>query len=322
LINEIYFWEHLTAPSPSIPGAGSINFSMDDISMYNLSGGVKAANDPGTSTTPNGVISTGQGFAIKAMAAGTVSFDNSMRLTSGNTTLRNPADELEIDRIWLSVRNTEYEIGSNALIAFNPIGTPLWDAGYDSKRLATAISLYSHIDNNPIQLGIQTRESFDPTTKISMGFASQVNANAVYTISLENIEGIHIESTTVYLLDNQTNILTNLTESTYEFESNKGTFDQRFTIMFESDTVLDTSASVLASITTYPNPTEDIVNIHSPNAVITDIVVFDLRGRRVVEIMDKEDHHYVLNLSDLETAIYFVKVSTEVGSITKKVIKK
>ncbi|MCW8981907.1 MAG: choice-of-anchor B family protein [Altibacter sp.] len=322
LINEIYFWEHLTAPSPSIPGAGSINFSMDDISMYNLSGGVKAANDPGASTTPNGVISTGQGFAIKAMAAGAVTFDNSMRLTSGNTTLRNPADELEIDRIWINVRNAEYEIGSNALIAFNPTATPQWDAGYDSQRLATAISLYSHMDNNPIQLGIQTRESFDPSTKISMGFASQVNANAVYTISLENMEGMHIGATTVYLLDNETNILTNLSESTYEFESNKGTFDQRFTLMFESDTVLDTAASILVSITTYPNPTDDVVTIYSPNAVINDIEVFDLRGRRVVEIMDKEDHHYVLNLSDLETAIYFVKVSTEVGSITKKVIKK
>ena len=208
------------------------------------------------------------------------------------------------------------------MIAFNPTATPQWDAGYDSQRLATAISLYSHMDNNPIQLGIQTRESFDPSTKISMGFASQVNANAVYTISLENMEGMHIGATTVYLLDNETNILTNLSESTYEFESNKGTFDQRFTLMFESDTVLDTAASILASITTYPNPTDDVVTIYSPNAVINDIEVFDLRGRRVVEIMNKEDHHYVLNLSDLETAIYFVKVSTEVGSITKKVIKK
>ena len=62
LVNEIYFWEHLTPPSSSIPGFNSINFSMDDISMFNLSMPLPAANDPGVSTTPNGIISTGQGF--------------------------------------------------------------------------------------------------------------------------------------------------------------------------------------------------------------------------------------------------------------------
>ncbi len=77
MIDEVYFWEHLTPPSPGLPGAGSMNFSMEDISMYNLSGGVPAASDPGTTTTPNGYISTGQGFGIKATAAGTATFNNS-----------------------------------------------------------------------------------------------------------------------------------------------------------------------------------------------------------------------------------------------------
>ncbi|HAV54218.1 MAG TPA: hypothetical protein DCX41_04700, partial [Aequorivita sp.] len=65
MVNEVYFWNPNTPPSSSLPGAYSMNFSMEDISMYNLSGGTYAPSDP-TQTPPSGYISTGQGFGIKA----------------------------------------------------------------------------------------------------------------------------------------------------------------------------------------------------------------------------------------------------------------
>ncbi len=321
LINEVYFWEHLTPPSPSTPGAGSINFSMDDISMYNLSGGVKAANDPGTSTQPNGVIATGQGFGIKATAAGTVTFTNSMRLTSGNTTLRNPADEKDIDRIWINVSNTTYEIESNTMIAFNPKATPQIDPGYDSNRLATAIALYSHLEDGSKQLGIQTREAFDSAIKIPMGFASQLEADLLFNISIAAMEGDHITNTKVLLIDNLENTVHNLTDGDYQFKTGQGTFNQRFTLIFEDLVTLGPDESALKNIAVFPNPTDHIVNVYSPNAIIDNIEIFDLRGRRVVDIISKEENSFTLDLSDLETAIYFVKVYTEAGTITKKIIK-
>ncbi len=45
MIDAVYFWEHLTAASSSYPGYNAKNYDMGDISMYNSSGGVKAAND-------------------------------------------------------------------------------------------------------------------------------------------------------------------------------------------------------------------------------------------------------------------------------------
>ncbi|MBZ0327010.1 MAG: choice-of-anchor B family protein [Altibacter sp.] len=320
LINEIYFWEHLTPPNASIPGSGSINFSMDDISMYNQSGGVKAANDPGTSTEPNGVISTGQGFGIKAFGAGNITFDNTLRLTSGNTTLRRP-NENEIDRIWLNVSNSQYGIGSNTLVAFNPLGSAQIDPGFDSNRLATAIALYSHLEDGSKQLGIQTREAFDSEIKIQMGFASQIDADVAFIISIENMEGLAIENNTVYLVDNLNNTIHNLSNEPYEFRSSKGTFNQRFTLLFEGEVVLGPNDNVLKTIAVFPNPTNHIVNIYSPHAIIKNVEVYDVRGRRIVEILNSDENKYQLDLSSLETAIYFVKVDTDAGSITKKVIK-
>ena len=141
--------------------------------MYNLSGGVPAASDPGTTTTPNGYISTGQGFGIKATAAGTATFTNSMRRTTNNNTLRDP---LNRDRVWISVNNARYDMQNTTLIAFTQNATPALDNGYDSRRLATVVSLYSHLEDGSEQLGIQSREAFESGVKIPLGFSTQIEA--------------------------------------------------------------------------------------------------------------------------------------------------
>ncbi len=319
LINEVYFWEHLTTPNSGIPGPQTNNFSMDDISMYNGTMGVPAANDPGTSTMPNGVISTGQGFGIKAFGAGSIDFNNSMRLTSGNTTLRTPEG---LEKLVLKVRNEQYELGSYTGIGFRPDGTAQLDDNMDSNRLATVVSLYSHLEDGSEQLGIQTRESFDDEIKIPIGFASQVEDETTYVISIAGLEGSILPNTTIYLVDNQEHIITNLTQGNYEFKSNKGIFNARFTIQFEQDGSLGFDQNKLNSIAVYPNPATDILNIVSEGANINSVEVYDLRGRRVSSFIDNKQDYVALDVSSFNTGVYFVKINTDAGEVTKKIIKK
>jgi hypothetical protein len=319
LVTRIYFWEHLTPPNSSIPGAGSINFSMDDISMYIDGGALPAANDPGISTEPNGVISTGQGFGFFAQAAGTVTFTNSMRLTTGNTTLRRGA--MDVDKVLLKVRNEQYNIGSHALVAFNPLATPELDADFDANRLATTISLYSHLEDGTEQLGIQSRETFDSQIKIPMGFASQVDAEVSYTISIANLEGINMSQATVYLIDNWENSIHNLSMSDYEFRSAKGTFNQRFTLLFEPEVILGTQDNALERIVIFPNPTTHHIQIVSPSAIIERAEVYDVQGRKIQEVVFTTQNNYQLDLSNLDAAMYFVTLFTENGVETRSIIK-
>jgi len=319
LVNELYFWEHLTPPSSAIPGYGSINFSMGDISMFNLTMPLPAANDPGTSTTPNGVISTGQGFGIKAFGNGSVTFTNTMRLTTGNTTLRGP--EVNRDLITLRVFSPEYGIGSYTGIGFSQTATQGIDLGYDSNRLATAISLYSHLLDGSQQLGIQTREAFESGIKVQMGFASQVDAQTEFTISIVDIAGVHLSTATVYLFDQIANTITNLTQQDYTFKSDKGEFNERFTVLFEEETILGDHETVLEQIAIYPIPTRNILNIVSPLA-INRITIYDVRGREILIQDFTHQGSYQLDLSKLDTAIYFVQIDTDQGSITKRITKK
>lgn len=322
VIDRVYFWEHLTPPSTSIPGYGSLNFSMDDISMYITGGALPAANDPGTSTEPNGVISTGQGFAIKAFAGGPgneVVFTNAMRLTSGNNTLRTPQHDVE--KVMLKVRNDAFNLGSHALVAFNPLATEGMDENYDADRLATTISIYSHLDDGTEQLGIQSRGVFNATTKIPIGFASQVEANATYTISIASIEGEILPNATIYLVDNWENTITDLGAGNYEFTSGKGTFNNRFTLQFVYET-LGVTPNKLDLISIYPNPTQNIVNIVSPQVEITSVEVYDVRGRKVEQVSYNSSTNYQLDLSKLDSALYFIKINSIEDSVIKRIIKR
>ncbi len=322
MIDAVYFWEHLTPPSPAIPGAGAMNFDMEDISMYNLMGGTAAANDPGSTTTPNGYISTGQGFAVKASSAGVAVFNNSMRRTSGNNTLNRPID-LNRERIWINVSQEEYELQSQTLIGFSSEATAGIDPGYDSRRLATILSIYSHLEDGSEQLGIQSRENYNSGMRIPLGFSTLLTDKLKYSISIADIEGSQLEQATIYLIDHQENIIVNLSQTGhYYFRSEEGTYHQRFSLFFRGgNRFLNSESNAISdAIGIYPNPTKDWVNIASPLMDIQGVRFLDLQGR-VVATSAEHAKLVQLNIAHLQATVYFVEITTELGVITKRLVK-
>jgi hypothetical protein len=73
-------------------------------------------------------------------------------------------------------------------------------------------------------------------------------------------------------------------------------------------------------INIYPNPTKDIVYIEGDGINMSEISVTDIQGRLVAKYSPEGNNHkmYVTNL---QTGIYFVTVSTDKGVITQKIIK-
>ena len=136
-----------------------------------------------------------------------------------------------------------------------------------------------------------------------------------------DIEGENLDGATVYLIDNLENTVTNLSSEAYAFTSEKGTFHGRFILQFEGEVVLGPNDSELQTVLVFPNPTDGIVNIHSPNAYIKGLEVFDIRGRRFSESIKDDKNGHTIHLELLETGVYFVKISTEKGEVTKKLIK-
>jgi len=311
----VYFWEHLTplGDNENYPGYSSVNYEMGDISYRNNTGGMVAANG---GSMPSNLMPSGQGFGIKASGAGTITFTNAMRSTGPNDGYRN--NETTIDRLYLKITNDTYALKSHTLIGFTELATDGFDHNYDSKRMATPISLYSL--NSERELGIQGRSVFHGGHIIPLGFTTHVEENQEYTISINSIEGELLEEATVFLKDNLLNTLTNLSETDYSFTSNEGHQIDRFTLVFETEPVLSIE-DLERFITIYPNPANTVVNINSVISPIESVLVYDLQGRIVKQWIGERVSALQLDLSVLKASVYFIKISTSQGNITKRLLK-
>ncbi len=315
IIDEVYYWEHITAPNSTYPGYRSDNWDMGDISIRNKGGGTSAPNDL-TNTIPTQFMPSGQGFGIKAKLAGNFVFTNSIRETGNNTGYRNNE---YIERLYLKVENHTYQLQSSALIAFTEDATDEYESNYDSNRLATPVSIYSVLEEK--ELAIQGRSPYNGDHIIPLGFRTMVEEPQIYTISLSSLEGETLSEATVYLKDYLLNTTTNLSEGDYNFISNESSQKDRFVIAFTEE-ILGHNDVNEASISIYPNPTHNYINIVSPTIEINGITVYDVSGRQLQTIAIDNKNTYQLDMSNLETSMYFVTIQTQNGSATKRIIKK
>jgi hypothetical protein len=77
------------------------------------------------------------------------------------------------------------------------------------------------------------------------------------------------------------------------------------------------------NILIYPNPTKNELSIEMSDMrhEISDIEIFDLFGRKQSHASRVTCHESKVDISHLQAGIYFIKITTEQGIITKKIVK-
>lgn len=116
---------------------------------------------------------------------------------------------------------------------------------------------------------------------------------------------------------------------------NTSTTTQNFRITNIEFNVLETSSLKVAdfnnkfsnSFTVSPNPVSDFISINYDSNEYKDVTatLTDVTGRLIETNSSKrsvESNRILLNASSLEAGVYFVKISDETNTITKKIIKK
>ena len=84
----------------------------------------------------------------------------------------------------------------------------------------------------------------------------------------------------------------------------------------EVDFVLNTKELKDIKVSVYPNPSQDKFIVRCND--MTNIAVFNIMGEEIMNVTT-DDNSYEIN--GLEAGIYFIKVKSEVGSITHKVVR-
>jgi subtilisin family serine protease len=85
------------------------------------------------------------------------------------------------------------------------------------------------------------------------------------------------------------------------------------------DQTFGVTENVKQEVLVYPNPTSGRLHVTSDALHVTDVEVFDIYGRKQSHVSRVTSNE--IDISELAAGEYFVKITTETGVVTKKVIK-
>lgn len=89
-------------------------------------------------------------------------------------------------------------------------------------------------------------------------------------------------------------------------------------VWYENLTILGIGDNSLSNLRVYPNPSSDKIFIDSKNEFIEEIVVYDVLGK---QLFSKKRNLKELDISNFQSGLYFLLITTDEGSFAKKILK-
>jgi hypothetical protein len=343
ITGTLYFWEHF--------GGGSHVLAeyQGGYHLVNLSGATTTAtyisNDPdvsaaGTPISPPGnFIPVSQGFFVVADAdGGTINFNNGQRIfhkeSDGNSTFVEMNDEGS-DNITdqaMSASETNEDPRLKLRIGFNSINTIRRqllvtvdenatgdiDWGYDGEHIEDQVDdMFWLIDNK--RFVIQGIDNINTETVLPLGiYTGDEGLNSIILDDIVNSP----ESFEVFLHDKTLNIYHDLKDSAYEVFLTVGEYLDRFEITFSSNETLDINDVEFEKLNIYyTNAKESLILINPNYQKIKAIDVFNILGQNTHSFSNVSSlNHAEIELKNLSTGTYIVKLHTENGTLSKKVL--
>jgi len=334
----LYFWEHW--------GGGSHILAeyQGGYATYNLAGAVPAVQlgtaDPDVDQSsligtklPGRYIPVGQGFFVVGENTGTIKFNNSQRvfmteassssvfMRTGESQSSQDEDENGDLRMKIGLKfNSVNTYTRKILVTADDNATMGYDWGYDAE-------LYDNQSDDMYWLiaegkyVIQGVDAFNIDTKLPLGM--NLDAAGENTISIDKLENIPNDMD-IFLHDMQLDIYHNLKEGEYTFNTVSGVYMERFEIVFteSGDTLSVENAELENDLQVFFDTTREGVIVSNPkNLVIDTIEMFTILGQSVFATDDSTtDNEFKIETKTLSAGAYIVKVETETGSFSKKII--
>ena len=321
----IYFWTHNTPIANS--GNGIFSYTPDDYAVFNLVGGTGTAapteTSPTAANTPNGTISSGQGFFVVGNAFGIAAFENSMRVGGSNSQFFRasaPATDeaaFEKHRIWISARgsNGSYK---QLLVAYAAGATDAYDRGLDGEFYSDSGGLSFYSLGASKKLSIQSLAlPFDAGSVVGVGFTAAEAGS--YMIALDNFDAL-FQNQDILLHDKALEVYHNLKGGAYSFVTAAGTFDQRFEIVYRDAGALGVGEYQLGNdIVVFKDAAA--VKIISSRSSIQSVQVSDMQGRIIYTKKNIGATNTVLDGLSAERQVLIVTITTEDNKkVSKKII--
>ncbi|MGV3697165.1 choice-of-anchor D domain-containing protein [Flavobacterium sp.] len=351
ILGTLYIWEHYSTNNSHNTIAYQGGYA-----TYTKTGGTAPVAPAGvsglgsSSKVAKRFIPVGQGFFVTGSATGgTINFNNSQRLfikeddsvnsytlyKSGNGTVAadsNPAmnnaqDEFvqeDFMKLHIGYNATENNYHRQTLIGFmNEHATSGYDNGYDGLSIETLTNDMYFI-NGTQKLNISGEGFFNVNNVYPLGVKNNVSGTVSFVVdSKENFD----ENQEIYIHDNVTNTYNSIKSQPYEVNLPAGIYENRFTLRFTDGTSLGTGDNEQThGIAVTHSQSNSMVNIKNPVQEVTvkSVALFNLLGQqiRTWEIEEQNQSDIQLQVTGVSTGTYIVKVTTDGGTITKKILVK
>lgn len=334
----LYFWEHW--------GGGSHNLRdyQGGYAIYNLSGGTPSAtkgeNDinvgmGGTPTKiPGRYIPVGQGFFVVAEDGGIIKFRNSQRIfvpegtensvfvrnAEGATTTNYNPDGVDPRMKFRIGFNSVNTIHRQLLLTIDSNATEDIDWGYDAKYIDNQMDdMYWMINDE--KFNIQAIDTIIQTSVVPLGL--HLRNGGQNNISIDHLENVSDEIQ-IFVHDKVLNTYHNLRKSQYVFNLPAGAYLDRFELTFQEGSVLSVKEDELTTLDIYyANNSENLVLVNPDLKNIKSIEMFNIMGQSICTIKPVENTiHSEYKVKNLSSGAYIVKVITDNGTTSKKVLVK
>jgi len=324
IFNKQWFWTNL---NEIISQQGS-NYSGNNYATFVSGvGGVGPTYISGSieeiTLRPLSYTKSSQGFLVQARRNNAIlTFTNSMRVSTTTGSIfynKSEDDEPEeeiLNRYWLKFINPD-NIANNILIAHIPEATNDFDEDYDSSLFTLGSdSFYSVIGTNKLQIQARALPIQDSDV-IILGYKNSKQGTCV--IALNDKEGVFKDSSkAIYLKDKLTGTVTNLQQGYYTFTSDVVTVENetRFEILYAND-VLAAGNVTKEDLLVYKQ--NDALMVKN-NFNISKAELFDASGKLITSLSGNNTKEIKLSTVGFVKGVYILKITSEKGITTKKVI--
>jgi hypothetical protein len=277
------------------------------------------------SDAANWVINPGQGFLVRtsttlpANANPQLTFNAAMRRADihNNQFFRVGQTEEEglTSRIWIDIAGSD-AVSQSALVYSNTATLGL-DYARDAESISTtgSVALWSNYEDK--KLVVQARPAFTATDEVPMGYKADTAGQ--YTISIYRADGVFAQGQEIYLVDNLLGTTTNITTNGYAFTTDAGTFADRFRVVYSTNALGTDSPELTAgSVIVYQQ--NNAINITSATAEITEVNVFDVRGRKLYSANNVNANETAITGLAIQQQVIIVEVTTAKGKVSKKIV--
>ncbi len=351
----LYFWDHFAS------GTHQLAVYQGGYATYTLMGGAVAVNSDtridadGSSGTkvPGRYIPIGQGFFVSAILdadlvgdpndpnlsqtidGGDLLFKNSQRvfitegstssifLKGGNTKNKNSTAQKTFTDSRQKIRlmfDSPDGYHRQLLVGVDAKTSNGFDLGYDAPLIEdNKEDMYWIFSGS--EFIIQAVNNFDLEQRLPLGL--KIDKEGIASIKIDALENINNDFD-IYLNDKELGVYHNLKDDKYDVYLTVGDYSDRFEITFSAasalgvDNVEDTKLQVYFS-----NEKESII-IHNPTLKnIESAEMISILGQSLIQFEPKTNNDYIeYNATQIKAGSYILKIKTEDGNISKKVLVK